>query len=215
MLSGHPVGLARKYPSPPAPELSLGPIVLLLSPVNPPPPAAAIHAITRPHRDLMTYYTLACLVFPPAFPFLILPAYFRYHTMRYRFTDEGISMSWGILFRRETIINYARIQDIHLRSNFVERWLGLARVLVQTASGNASAELTLEGLKEFEAVRDYLYERMRGVKDPVKAVSAPASAGEGHTELATALREVAAELRATRLALESAQAGKSQETNHG
>lgn len=50
--------------------------------------------------------------------------------MRYRFTDEGISMSWGILFRRETIINYARIQDIHLRSNFVERWLGLTRVLV-------------------------------------------------------------------------------------
>ena len=151
----------------------------------------------------MTYYTLACLVFPPAFPFLILPAYFRYHTMRYRFTDEGISMSWGILFRRETIINYARIQDIHLRSNFVERWLGLARVLVQTASGNASAELTLEGLKEFEAVRDFLYEGMRGVKDPVKTAAAPAVAGSSHSELAAALREVAAELRETRLALQS------------
>ncbi len=163
----------------------------------------------------MTYYTLACLVFPPAFPFLILPAYFRYHTMRYRFTDEGISMSWGILFRRETIINYARIQDIHLRSNFVERWLGLARVLVQTASGNASAELTLEGLKEFEAVRDYLYERMRGVKDPVKAVTAPTSAGEGNTELAAVLREVAAELRATRLALASARTDEPRDSNHG
>lgn len=163
----------------------------------------------------MTYYTLACLVFPPAFPFLILPAYFRYHTMRYRFTDEGISMSWGILFRRETIINYARIQDIHLRSNFVERWLGLARVLVQTASGNASAELTLEGLKEFEAVRDYLYERMRGVKDPVKAVTAPTSAGEGNTELAAALREVAAELRATRLVLASARTDEPRDSNHG
>lgn len=163
----------------------------------------------------MTYYTLACLVFPPAFPFLILPAYFRYHTMRYRFTDEGISMSWGILFRRETIINYARIQDIHLRSNFVERWLGLARVLVQTASGNASAELTLEGLKEFEAVRDYLYERMRGVKDPVKAVAAPTSAGEGNTELAAVLREVAAELRATRLVLASARTDEPRDSNHG
>lgn len=150
----------------------------------------------------MTYYTLACVVFPPAFPFLILPAYFRYHTMRYRFTDEGISMSWGILFRRETIINYARIQDIHLRSNFVERWLGLARVLVQTASGNASAELSLEGLKEFEAVRDFLYERMRGVKDPVKAAAAPALSDASRTELAATLREVAAELRATRLALQ-------------
>lgn len=162
----------------------------------------------------MTYYTLACLVFPPAFPFLILPAYFRYHTMRYRFTDEGISMSWGILFRRETIINYARIQDIHLRSNFVERWLGLARVLVQTASGNASAEMTLEGLKEFEAVRDFLYERMRGVKDPVRGISATA-AGENATALAAVLREVAAELRATRLALQAAQAGEPADSDHG
>lgn len=161
----------------------------------------------------MTYYTLACLVFPPAFPFLILPAYFRYHTMRYRFTDEGISMSWGILFRRETIINYARIQDIHLRSNFVERWLGLARVLVQTASGSASAEMTLEGLKEFEAVRDFLYERMRGVKDPARH-PAPAGGAAAPPELAAALREVAAELRATRLALAAAQADEPRDANH-
>jgi putative membrane protein len=124
--------------------------------------------------------------------------------MRYRFTDEGISMSWGILFRREIIVNYARIQDIHLRSNFVERWLGLAKVLVQTASGNSGAELTLEGLREFEAIRDFLYERMRGVKDhaPVApAASAAAGVAAGDAELAAALREVARELRETRLAL--------------
>ena len=117
-------------------------------------------------------------------------------------------MSWGILFRREIIVNYARIQDIHLRSNFVERWLGLARVLVQTASGNAGAELTLEGLREFEAIRDFLYARMRGVKDHAHAPAsaAPArdisSVGAGpDVELAAALREVAGELREVRLAL--------------
>jgi putative membrane protein len=57
----------------------------------------------------------------------------------YRFTDEGISMSWGILLRRETIINYARIQDIHLRSTLIERWLGLAAGFsCKTASGNSA-----------------------------------------------------------------------------
>ena len=106
-----------------------------LAPVNPAPPDAAILALERPHRDLLTYYLLSALVFPPAFPFLAPYLYFRYHTMRYKFTDEGISMSWGILFRRQIIINYARIQDIHLKSNIVDRWLGLARILVQTASG--------------------------------------------------------------------------------
>lgn len=169
--------------------------------MKPPADPQAILAIERPDKSLWTYYFLCCLVFPPALPFLILPAYFRYHTMRYRFTAEGISMSWGILFRRETIVNYARIQDIHLRSNFVERWLGLARVIIQTASGNASAEMTLEGLKQFEAVRDFLYDRMRGVKDPVTKPAVAAAPSAQESELAATLREVARELRETRLAL--------------
>ena len=178
-----------------------------------PPADAAILAIERPHPNLFTYYCLALLAVPPLLPILILPAWFRYHTMRYKFTDEGISMSWGILFRREIIVNYARIQDIHLRSNFVERWLGLARVLVQTASGSAGAELTLEGLQEFAAIRDFLYARMRGVKDHAHPSGAPAAASAGgaavpamvgsEAELAAALREVAGELREIRKALQA------------
>ncbi len=176
--------------------------------MNPPPHDAAILALERPHRDLLTYYLLSALVFPPAFPFLAPYLYFRYHTMRYKFTDEGISMSWGILFRRQIIINYARIQDIHLRSNLVERWLGLARVLVQTASGSSGAEMTLEGFKEFEAVRDFLYSKMRGVKDPAHRADSPAgSTAAQDSELAAALREVARELRETRLALQARQSG--------
>src|SRR4051812_35286243 len=166
---------------------------------------ASILAIERPDHSLWTYYWLSLLLVFPLLPILILPAYFRYHTMRYKFTDEGISMSWGILFRRQIIVNYARIQDIHLQSNIVERWLGLARILVQTASGNSSAEMTLEGLKEYEAVRDFLYARMRGVKDhshpgATPAIAARAGTGD-ETELAVTLRQVAHELREVRLAL--------------
>ena len=177
--------------------------------MNPPPDESAILALERPDHALWNYYLLSCFIIPPLFPLLVLPAWFRYQTMRYKFTDEGISMSWGILFRRQIIINYARIQDIHLRSNIVERWLGLARVLVQTASGNSGAEMTLEGFKEYEAVRDFLYSKMRGVKDPTinhspaSTATAPTPAHDG--ELAAALREVASELRATRLALAARQ----------
>lgn len=172
------------------------------------PPAAEedILAITRPHGDLLKYYALVSLVVPPLWPVFFVIYYIRYRTMRYRFTDEGISMSWGLLFRREIIIQYSRIQDIHLRSNMVERWMGLARVLVQTASGSSDAEMTLEGLKQFEAVRDFLYHRMRGVKDhasptaAAQASVAPAAPGAGD-ELAGVLREVASELRALRTEL--------------
>jgi len=169
--------------------------------MNDPAVDRQIQAIERPDPSLLKYYLLSAIAFPPAFPFLVLPLYFRYHTMRYRFTDDGISMSWGILFRREIIVNYARIQDIHLKSNIVERWLGLARILVQTASGSSSAEMTIEGIKEFEALRDFLYARMRGVRDHHAPAAAPVGAGAPAGEpdqLAAALRETAAELRALR-----------------
>ena len=175
-----------------------------LSP-SPPVDEKAILALERPDRALWKYYLLTCLVFPPSLIFLGPYLWFRYQTMRYKFTDEGISQSWGILFRRQIIINYARIQDIHLRSNLVERWLGLARVLVQTASGSMGAEMTLEGLKEFEAVRDFLYSKMRGVKDhahPPATAAAPAGPAAS-PELAAALREIARELRETRLLLQA------------
>jgi putative membrane protein len=159
----------------------------------------------------MTYYFICCLLTVPLFPILILPHYFRYHTMRYKFDAEGVSMRWGILFRREVILNYSRIQDIHLQSNFIERWLGLGRVLIQTASGSANAEMTIEGLLEFEAVRDFLYTKMRGAKE--KGTSAGASlssaapGGEGldtatAAELVTTLRAVSEEVRALREAIE-------------
>lgn len=158
----------------------------------------------RPARVLLTYYLLGALLTGPFFPLVGLVMYFRYHTMRYRLTAEGLSMSWGMLYRRETIIQFARIQDIHLRSNVVERWLGLGRILIQTASGRTGAEMTLEGLRNYEVVRDFLYERMRGVKDhPADVVASGTTPPEdaGVRELTAALREAAGELRAVRLEL--------------
>lgn len=166
------------------------------------PDAAAIFAIERPHPKLMTYYLLVCLLTGPLFVILIVPNWFRYHTMRYRFDAEGISMRWGILFRREIHLTYSRIQDLHLVSNLVERWLGLARVQVQTASGSSKAEMTIEGLLEYEAVRDFLYSRMRGLKGSHPAEPAAAATTGGSDELAAALREIASELRAVREAIE-------------
>ena len=84
-------------------------------------PATSIPAVTRPVANLMLYYVLKAALTTIAFPITMLLLYFRYHTMRYEFSDQGIRMSWGILFRNEVVLNYGRIQDIHLRSNAVER----------------------------------------------------------------------------------------------
>ena len=165
----------------------------------------AIFSIERPAPVLMTYYVLVSLLLGPLFFVPLVPLFFRYHTLRYRFDAQGISMRWGILFRREINLTYARIQDIHLRSNVVERWLRLARIEVQTASGSSGAEMVLEGLLEFEAIRDFLYTRMRGsdARRGAPRADIPSRAGSGADaaamgEVAAALRAVTAELRAVR-----------------
>ena len=180
---------------------------------------ARIFALSRPHPRLMKYYVVRSLILGPLFPVLLVPGWFRYHTMRYRFDEEGVSMAWGVLFRREIHLTYTRIQDLHLESNVVERWLGLARVAVQTASGSARAEMTIEGIPEFEELRDFLYSRMRGHSiDAGRA--APAEAGAARRpsgapaappatdELASVLAEVAGELRALRIALDRSGRGR-------
>lgn len=121
-------------------------------------------AITRPAPVLMTYYLLVSLVAGPGFLFVLAPLFCKYMTLRYRFDDKGISMSYGVLFRRETLLTYRRIQDIHLTHNIVQRWLGLATVSIQTASGAAGAEMSIEGILEAEELRDFLYQRMRGAR---------------------------------------------------
>lgn len=130
--------------------------------------------ITRPDRSLLTYYMLCAAMSGPAFPLVALPLYFKYQTLRFRFDADGVSMSYGILFRRETYLTYRRIQDIHVTRNIIQRWMGLATVAVQTASGTSGAEMSLEGVLDYDALRDFLYQQMRGAKgidEPVAARS--------------------------------------------
>lgn len=121
--------------------------------------------IERPDRSLMKYYLIVSLLTGPGFFIMILPLFFKYETLKYRFDDEGMSMSWGMLYRREIYLTYRRIQDIHLTRNIIQRWLGLATVTIQTASGSTGPEMKLEGILEAEPLRDYLYTKMRGARE--------------------------------------------------
>jgi uncharacterized membrane protein YdbT with pleckstrin-like domain len=175
---------------------------------------AAIHAIHRPHRNLLLLYALQSLAGTLLAPIVFVPFFFKYHTLRYSLDDEGISASWGILFRREIHLTYKRIQDIHVKRNFIERWLGIATVEIQTASGSASAELSLEGMEHYERVRDYLYRRMRGhAGSSVHAGVAPAAdAGERSTdELVGLLNAMRDDLDGARRALERTTPGAGEE----
>ena len=164
-----------------------------------------IFSLERPHPNLLKLYFIRSLIVFPFFPVIFPYLFFRYHTLRYKFDDEGIRMRWGILFRREINLTYSRIQDIHVHSGLLQRWLKLGDLKIQTASGSASAEMVIEGLLEFEQIRDFLYTRMRGHKQQgksdAKIVAADSRPAETDKVIAL-LNEIAEEIRKTRKALE-------------
>ena len=153
------------------------------------------YEIKRPDKRLLYYYLIFAALTGPFSPFVVVPLLLKYATLRYRFDEEGISMSWGLIFRKEILLTYRRIQDIHLTRNIVQRWLDLATVSIQTASGSASAEMSIEGIIEAEPLRDFLYERMRGAKglsaeNVASHAGSEAVAGMPEDRAITLLREI-------------------------
>jgi putative membrane protein len=161
--------------------------------------------ITRPSPVLLNYYVLttavATVFIIPITLIALLPSLFKYRTLRYRFDDEGISMAWGMLFRREINLTYRRIQDIHVTRNLFQRWMGLATVAIQTASGSATPEMSIEGILQVDELRDFLYSKMRGARgeaEPEAEESEPAD------EALRLLHEIRDELAALRGASKTA-----------
>lgn len=172
--------------------------------------ATQVQAITRPDPQLWTLYLIYSVLANVAFPVAILPYYFLYRTLRYRFDDDGVSVSHGLFWRRETYLTYARIQDIHVTRNIFERWLGIGTVTIQTASGSAAATESIPGLTAYQDVRNFLYARMRGHRDSTQpgAESSidqrrPTQPANGDPLAIEALAGIRDELRAVRLLLEA------------
>lgn len=156
-----------------------------------------------PAPQLLTYYILTALISGPFIIFALPAIWFRYKTLKYRFEETGMRMQVGLLFRHESVTAYRRIQDIHVSSGLIQRWLGISSISIQTASGSAMPEIVIEGVTEPDRLRDWLYERMRGAKglQPVgvesveSMVSIPNTAhSDEATEILKAIRDNLAQL---------------------
>lgn len=155
-----------------------------------------IFNLTRPHDNLWKLYLIYAFISNVAIVITILPLYFRFKTLRYRFDREGLSVSYGILFRKETYLTYARIQDIHVTRNIFERWLGIGTVEIQTASGSSDAAESIVGVTEFNEIRNFLYARMRGHRTKP---ALPDGEGDTASQMHTLLAEIRDELHGIRL----------------
>lgn len=165
-----------------------------------------IFSIEKPAPNLLKLYFLRSLIILPLFPITFAVLLCRYYTLRYNFDSDGITVKWGLLFRREINLTYSRIQDIHVHAGLLQRWLDLADLKIQTASGSAEAEIIVEGLHEYAEIRDFIYTRMRGYKLPDKNKSKNAADNTSSTEndeIVALLNQITEELKKTRKTLES------------
>ncbi|MEW6235282.1 MAG: PH domain-containing protein [Candidatus Omnitrophota bacterium] len=154
-----------------------------------------IYRINRPCSRLFWLYLFRSLGALIAFPVVLAPLVCKYISLRYHFDKEGVGASWGVFFRRQVFLTYARIQDIHVTRGLIERWLGLGTVDIQTASGSAAAELSIVGMEEFDEIRNFLYTRMRGARGEAQGEEKSAAPP---SEALPLLLEIRDELRALR-----------------
>ena len=136
-----------------------------------------------------------------AFFYLVTVAYLyaQYRTLRYRFDADGVTRSWGVLFRRETFLAYGRIQDAQKAQGVLERALGIGTVTIESAG--ATKPESIEGLRDYELVRDFLYEKMRGGLSAAPAKTLVPGAPVAHYDLVL-LASIRDEVRALRGAVE-------------
>jgi hypothetical protein len=95
-----------------------------------------------------------------------IPKYYR--TMVYMLTDREIVWRRGVWFRNTGIVPYNRITNVDIIQGPISRGLGIAALKVQTAGYSApsgrTSEIKIEGMKNFEQLRETIMGFVRGGK---------------------------------------------------
>lgn len=87
--------------------------------------------------------------------------------MRYKFAEEGFSIKKGVFSTNEKYIPYARIQNISVSNDWIDSFLGLADLKIETASKEKStifgSGITIPGLDDGNAdhIKNFVLERMK------------------------------------------------------
>jgi hypothetical protein len=96
---------------------------------------------------------------------VVVPAK-QYAAWRYQVGDDGLFLEHGVITRTTSVTPHRRIQHVDVASGPLERWLGLAHLVLHTASASTDAEVPGIPLDEAERLREVILGRA-GVGDAV------------------------------------------------
>lgn len=86
----------------------------------------------------------------------------------YELTEDTLNIDSGVLFKREREIPLRRIQNVDIKRTLVQRFLGIARVNIETAGGGSTeASLQYVGVEEARRLQEGIRKRKRRARDDV------------------------------------------------
>ncbi|WP_158059271.1 PH domain-containing protein [Halorussus halophilus] len=135
-----------------------------------------------------------------------IPAFFR--TADYRFTDQEIEFRRGVFFQQKTTVPYNRVTNVDATQGPIQRLVDAGQVGIHTAGygGQMGAELTIDGVSDYEAIKDQILAKTR--RRPPEATESGETDAPGRenstprSEPTAETPEVLAELRRIRELLE-------------
>jgi len=108
---------------------------------------------------------------------LVAAAIWHQWVFRYGFSDRGLVIHEGLIFRNVRTVDYERIENVDTQRGVLHRLLGVAEVRVETSSGGKpEALIRVLSLADVDAMRERIFER-RGVGLGAAAGAADAHAG--------------------------------------
>jgi membrane protein YdbS with pleckstrin-like domain len=121
---------------------------------------------------LVTPLALAIIVVPAILVYVAI--HLRYDTTWYVLSDRSLRIRRGIWIIRETTITFENIQNVSVDQGPLQRWFGIADVLVQTAGGGGTASHgqesaamlgghngLIEGIDNAPQIRDLIRSRLQ------------------------------------------------------
>jgi membrane protein YdbS with pleckstrin-like domain len=106
-------------------------------------------------------------------PFILFTLYWiplYWKSMVYKLTRNEMEWKRGVWFRKTGIVPYNRITNIDIAQGPISRAFGIASLKIQTAGysapgpGGTASEIRIEGMLEFEDIRELIMSFVRGTK---------------------------------------------------
>jgi len=87
-----------------------------------------------------------------------------YNNWFYEFTDDGLRLERGIIWKRYSNVPYERIQNVDVHRGIIARMFGFSSVMIQTAGYSARAQsegnIPALNMNEAEKIREFIMKKI-------------------------------------------------------